>query len=690
MDNKLYKLMNWPEIESVIYSECDHPFDILGKHEVQGGFLIQAFFPGANAVYIHNLSLDKDILCEKVDEEGFFACYIPSKTDFSYTYKVDYNESKISEYPEVYSYKPMFWLNLEDKLKAGVFYDSYRYLGAHFGERKGILGTEFMVFAPNAARVSVVGDFNNWDGRLYQMERLNDIGVFGIFLPGITPGNLYKFEIKLRNGLTFLKRDPYAFSFEKGTGDASRVIEDHEWEIIKYKRCTISNDATLLNISLEAFSKNYGDYKETATALISLANELGFDGILFNDFGFCANKEVTDFGKLSFFSVCPDVFRIKDLKLMMDMLHASGLKVMSVIDLSGFLPDNGGLKGFDGTNIFERDEVISKNLLTFNLESLYTRNYLISACDYFVKVLSLDGIAIGGIDRLLYLDYDREDNSWSPNIYGGNESLGGVELIKHLNSILHKRYTNLCTIALNSYASYNLTKSLDEDGLGFDAKICSYFDEDLIAFANMGESEKKESFGKLTNTTVNMFCERFYVSFLNKDYGFKDDSLVYNCDDNVLIKKRIRMLISYLYMYPGRKCISFSEFSDSRHKVMVKELNSLYKNFCFEGLNDDSVDSFKWINAVDSESLVIAFERIADNGRYLIISNFSLEDKKYNLLDVEGEYRQIFCSDASEYGGNTFITEKVEISKPLKASSKHSALTVSIPAETLLVYEKMP
>ncbi len=687
MDNKLYRLMNWPEIESVVYSECDHPENILGEKQVNGGYLIQCFYPGAESVSVFNFHTEKEILMERVDEEGFFAAFIPSKTPISYEYIVKYENDEAVRKPEVYKYIPMFWTNLQEKLEGGIFYDSYRYFGAHFVERKGILGVEFLCYAPSALRVSVVGDFNNWDGRINQMCKISDAGVFGLFIPGVQTGSLYKFEIKLQSGLTFLKRDPFALSIEKGKGDASRIIEEPEWEMVKYKRKPLDSKFSLLNISLKDFCKEGLKTEEAAEKIINALSS-GFNGVLFNDLSFCEGKDVTGYGKLSFYAVDPDILRLKEIVKIVDLLHEKGIRVFSTIDASAFLPDNGGLRGFDGTKLYEGENKEIDGLLSFDFNKAYIRNYIISACDYFVKILSLDGLCIDGLDRILYLDFGIFDGSYIPNMYGGNENVNGFELIKHLNSILHKRYSNLITIAAGSLSSNNLTDSLEDNGLGFDYKLHAQFDKDLFEYLSADFDKRSELHSVLTYSPVYIYCERFILSFLNKDYGNKITDLYKLLPGSESEKQaQVRLLISYTYLHPGRKCLNLID-EGPEILALLKALNCMYAGPDSENFEDDSEASFKWVNAIDSKHSVISFIRKSKNKEILVVANFKNVEQSINIGVEKGTYKESFSSSLIKFGGSDKIVGRPKQSRPLKADGKKDALSVKIAPLTLLIFEK--
>lgn len=683
--------MNWPEIEEVVYSECDRPQDILGMHPVKGGFIIQAFLPYAENVSVRSLSNGKVFPMEKVDEEGFFAVFISGKAKIAYEYDVTMPDGSVKTLPEVYHYIPQFWLNLLDKFKSGTFYDSYKYFGAHFCERKGVLGTEFMVYAKNASRVSVVGDFNGWDGRVHQMCRLNDEGIFGLFIPGVLVGALYKFEIKLHNGLTFLKRDPYALSIEKGKGDAGRVIEDPKWETVKFKRSSLKPTLSLVNLSLRDLVEKFGEGQKLSNQIVSFVKEFGYDAVLFEDFGFCNDKSICKFGKPSFFAVCPEVMRLNALVELTDALHEFGIKVFSTVDISGFLPDDNGLRGFDGSWIYEKDDCLIDGIMDFNMDYPYVRNYLISVCDYFVKILSLDGLCIGGTDRILYLNYKKEEGSYTPNIYGGCESVSGFEFFKELNGLLHQKYSNIITIAKDSLVSNTLTSSLEDNGLGFDFKIHTQFDRDLFEYLKNPFAKRSHHHSEITYSPVYIHCEKFILSYLYSLFGTSKAEMQKTLPGNKEEKEKgFRLAVSYLFLHPGRKLLPYFDSSDETTVNIVKELNRLYHEVDSLGEDDDSDDCFEWINAIDSENSVVSFMRRYKNEELLVICNFSNKDINYSLGVKKGCYKEIFTSDHSKFGGKSRLSGKAKEAVASKKDGMKYTLTVKVSSLSLHVYEKTP
>lgn len=679
MDNKFYKLMNWPEIESVVYSEAEHPERILGCHQFPQGFLIQCFFPGSDRVFLYNRLTNEELPMEKVDEEGFYALLYPGKTAFSYYYIVEKAGEIRQKYEECYSYIPQFWGTLSEKLDGGILYEAYRYFGAHFCERKGVLGTEFITYAPGALRVSVVGSFNDWDGRIHQMCRITDSGVFAIFIPGLTTGSLYKYEIKLPNSLTYLKRDPFSRSLEKGPFDACAVVSDDEWETPS-KHITIDNSKMCLgDFSIHDLFNTHKDVRNVTNALLNECKNLNLDGCIINDITECRNKDVTD---KTVSLMCPDPEILdKDLiKELVQSLHSEGIFAVISLNLSSYSADEFGLKGFDGTSLYGNDDKLIDNGLTFNFESRFLKNYLISVCDYYVKILGFDGVAVLGTDRIMYLDYGKSEHEWTPNIYGGNENVGGFDFLKHLNSILHKRNPGIITISGDSYASNFLTSSLEEGGAGFDYKIDCTFDTEIINYLSQNSEEKSANHSDVTNSFVNIFNEEYIVTLPVRRYTDGEKSVFSKSVSNQ--EDSLKLLNGLIFSRPGSKLIFSGMGYSEEYLSNLQKMIEIYKSPVYPA--DNSKDSFEWLDAVTSEPSVMAFARKNEDNKLLCFFNFSDEPVNYCIGVNDNEYKLIF--DSKGVAENEGIIVKACVKR---TAGKTKTLTVDMKPMSYQIYCKM-
>lgn len=288
MDNKLYKLMNWPAIEEIVYSECDHPHDLLGPHKAGSQMLVQAFYPGAVEMTLQLVKSGREYPMDMADEEGFFAVLIPEKELGAYCYVATDQDGNVVRVQDHYRHTPMITKKDTEKFDAGIHYTIYEKLGAHPCTLDGEEGTYFAVWAPNAMRVSVVGDFNRWDGRAHQMRRLWDSGIFELFIPQVGVGSIYKFEIKARGGLTFLKSDPYGNAAQLRPDNASVVadIGHFTWEDEEFIRerkefqggnAPVSVYEMYMGSFLEPREgEPYANYRDIAPKVVAYVKEMGY------------------------------------------------------------------------------------------------------------------------------------------------------------------------------------------------------------------------------------------------------------------------------------------------------------------------------------------------------------------------------------------------------------------------------
>ena len=287
MNEKLYRLMNWPEIEAIIYSEEDDPHRLLGPHREGNATVVQAFYPGAVSMEL-KLPGQKTVEMEQADEAGYYAALVGGKEIGSYTLKASLEDGTTEEFEDPYRFAPVITKEDTARFAAGIHYEAYRILGAHMMTIDKTQGVHFAVWAPNALRVSVVGDFNHWDGRRHQMRRLWDSGIFEIFIPGVREGENYKFELKLKGGLTYLKADPYAFGQQLRPDTASVVRsidgfawEDEAWILARENSCPEKEPMSVYEMYLGSFAKpedgrRYYNYREFAPKVISYVKEMGY------------------------------------------------------------------------------------------------------------------------------------------------------------------------------------------------------------------------------------------------------------------------------------------------------------------------------------------------------------------------------------------------------------------------------
>ena len=483
MTDKLYDLMDWPAIETVVYSEADKPQDILGIFQLKKGILIQTYQPKATGIKVR-LKGDKKLYpMEMVDENGFFAAYLPGKKKKDYTLLIE-EKSKVREIVDPYCFEDVFENEDLMKFSKGIHYQVYELLGAHPMKINEIPGVYFSVWVPNAMRVSVVGDFNQWDGRYHQMKRVGDSDVFELFIPQAQEGELYKFEIKLSGGIIVLKTDPYASKFQVRPDSCSvigaaeeYVWRDEQWMQERKDKDVHSNPLSIYELHLGSFKrknkKGFYNYRELAPLVIEQVKRLNMTHVEIMPVMEHLLDESWGYETTGYYAPTSRYGDANDFKCFVDELHQAGIGVILDWVPAHFPKNADGLTMFNGYPLYEPTQPDKREhkrwgTYAFDYGRNEVSNFLIANGLYWVEKFHADGLRVDAVSPMLYLDYDRSEGEWTPNMYGGNENLEAIEFIKHLNSIMKKRNPNVIMIAEESTLFGNITKPLEEEGLGFD------------------------------------------------------------------------------------------------------------------------------------------------------------------------------------------------------------------------------
>ena len=455
MDKKLYDLMDWAGVEAIVYSEEDHPENYLGPHQTEDGITIQAFFPDAKEAKVKVNGVKKMYPMDLEDEAGYFAVLIPGKKIPEYSILVTYENGTVEEHKDPYSFAPQITEKEAKKFNAGICYDIYKKLGAHPMNINGTDGVYFAVWAPNAMRVSVVGDFNLWDGRKLPMRRFGESGIFELFVPGLACGSIYKYEIKAKGGLTYLKADPYANAAELRPNTASIVTDlsdftwsDDSWMEERKKTSTKDKPMFIYELHLGSFKKPEDDrifynYRELAPMIADYVKEMGYTHIellpiMEHPFDGSWGYQVT-----GYYAPTSRYGTPQDFMYFMNYMHEQGIGVILDWVPAHFPRDTFGLSSFDGTCLYEHYDPRQGShphwgTLIYNYGRPEVSNFLIANALFWKNVYHADGIRMDAVASMLYLDYGKNDGEWVANIYGGHENLEAVEFFKHLNSIFKK------------------------------------------------------------------------------------------------------------------------------------------------------------------------------------------------------------------------------------------------------------
>lgn len=701
MTKKLYKMMNWPVIEEIIYSESQDPHATLGPHVQGNGTLIQAFFPGAQKV---TLQLTKDMAekeMELADDDGFFAVWLPVKNVGAYRYIVSYENGSVETMQDAYRHECLITAEDEEKFAMGVHYTVYEKLGAHPLNLDGEDGVYFAVWAPNALRVSTVGDFNHWDGRVHQMRKLPS-GIFEIFIPGVKAGDNYKYEIKLKTELTYLKADPYGNAAQLRPETASVVadLRNFKWEDKEFikKRKTFQKEnapISVYELYLGSFlapkdDEEYANYREIADKLIPYVKEMGYTHVELMPVMEHPLDASWGYQVIGYYAPTARYGTPEDFMYFVNELHKAGIGVILDWVPAHFPRDIYGLSSFDGTCLYENPDEQRRShphwgTLVFDYGRPEVSNYLIANALFWVEKFHADGIRMDAVASMLYLDYGRNPGEWTANIYGGNENLEAVELIKHLNSMMGKRNPGVLRIAEESTAWPMVTGSLEDGGLGFDLKWNMGWMNDYLDYIKYDPYFRSHHHSELTFSMIYAYSEKFMLVFSHDEAVHGKSSMLGKMPGEREQKfANLRLTYAYMFTHPGRKLLfmgqdigEFSEWNEMRqtewellkypdHKGMaalVKKLNELYttKPALYEW--DDKPEGFAWINSINSAENLLTFMRRTRKKESLLVvaANFSGVEKQVKIgVPYEGSYKEILNTDAEEFGGSGMINKRAK------------------------------
>ena len=723
MNNRLYKLMNWPRIEGIIYSEEDSPHEILGPHAAGKSVLFQTFQPGAESVSVITEDGKKHKM-EMVDEAGYFAYLLAGKIPDNYEYEVTREDESI-RIKDAYQFKTGLTQNDVEKFNAGIHYTIYEKLGAHVMTSGKVQGTHFAVWAPNAVRVSVVGDFNHWDGRMHQMSRNAESGVFEIFVPDVKPGDCYKYELKAKGGLTYLKADPYAFGQQLRPDSASVVREldyawkDRKWMKEREKKQQENSPVSVYELYLGSFKKSdtgeYLNYRELASEIVRYVQETGYTHVELMPVMEHPLDASWGYQVIGYYAPTARYGSAEDFMFFVDTLHQAGIGVILDWVPAHFPRDTYGLAQFDGTCLYEHADPRQGahphwGTLIYNYGRPQVSNYLIANALYWVEKYHVDGIRMDAVASMLYLDYGKNDGEWVANIYGGHENLEAMELLKHLNSVMKKRNPGVFMIAEESTAWPKITGKVEEDGLGFDLKWNMGFMNDFLTYIGYDPYFRAHHHNELTFSMIYAYSENFMLVFSHDEVVHGKSTMIGKMP-GVLEDKFANLRLTYAYMmtHPGKKLLfmgqdiaEFKEFDEMRetewgllscdgHKgvhELIKDLNKLYKEKPALYALDTHPEGFEWINCISPEKCMVSFLRKTQkkNDTLVVAVNFANAEQEFVIgVPYEGKYTEILNTDDERYGGlgrvngEAKFAEEVEIDgKPYSFKMMSAPLSASI------------
>lgn len=686
------------ELKSIVSARCGLPQEFLGMHKCKGGIVVRAYIVNAKSCHLVDLrkSARKSAEMEKLDPSGFFELFIKgARKPFPYRFRVERYDGEIREFADAYSFPPsltdeeLYLFGLGDDRKV------YEHLGSHLREIDGVKGTAFAVWAPTARRVSVVGDFDEWDGRYFPMRPLETSGVWEIFIPGVGEGAKYKYEILAANNDTpFLKSDPYAVRFEPPPHNSSVVCDifgygwsDEKWIKNRMETDWAKKPVSVYEVHLGSWKRVPEDgfrplsYAEIGRQLAEYCVQMNFTHVEFMPLTEYPFDGSWGYQVTGFYAPTHRYGSPREFMEMVDVLHQNGIGVIMDWVPAHFPRDAFALAGFDGSCLYEHEDPrLGANpdwgTLCFNYGRKEVANFLLGSALAWLDRFHIDGLRFDAVASMLYLNFSRDN--WIPNKYGGSENLDAIDFLKHVNSVIHSDYPGTITIAEESTTFAGVTKPVGEGGLGFDFKWNLGWMHDTLDYLKEDPINRKYHHNKMTFPSMFQFTEKFMLVYSHDEVVHGKSPMVGKMgsgywDDKIAT---LRALYAYMWMWPGKKTLFMGDEIAQGHewrydeslewsllkyiqhegvRESVRDVAKLYLSDAELAENDFNSIGFEWINADDGDNSVFSFLRFTSDGKrcYATVSNFTpVEQRAYRLgLPCGGVWKEVLNTDAKTYGG---------------------------------------
>ena len=684
-------------IHAILDASHGDPFGVLGMHQAGEKLVVRVFRPDARAVTVRDTGPSgASYPALQVHPDGFFEAVLEG-VDERFPYTLDFTAHDGQQWTERDSYSIGVLLGEVDLhlFSEGQHWQLYEKLGAHLREVDGVAGTSFHVWAPNAQRVSVVGEFNGWDGRRNPMRKLLGCGVWEIFMPGVEEGAHYKFEVKQAHGAVVLKSDPFAFFGQHGTETSSLVFDlkryawsDAEWMKARSAKEWHRTPMSIYEVHLGSWQRkaDEGDrflsYRELADTLLPYVIVMGYTHIELmpvaeHPFEGSWGYQVTGyFAPTSRFGN-PDEFRY-----FVDRCHQAGIGIILDWVPGHFPKDVHGLAEFDGTDLYEHadprlGEHMDWGTLIFNFGRNEVRNFLIANALFWLDEYHIDGLRVDAVASMLYLDYSRQPGEWIPNIYGGRENLDAIYFLKRFNEVCYERFPGIVTIAEESTAWPGVSRPTYLGGLGFGLKWNMGWMHDFLSYMQKEPVHRRFHQGEITFSLIYAFHEHFVLVLSHDEVVHGKRSLLDKMPGDEWQKfANLRMFYAWMYAHPGKKLLfmggEFGQWREWNHnqsldwhlcerpeheglKRLVQHLNWVYKSEPALFDQDDTYAGFEWIDFHDSDNSVIAFMRKSRTGDIIafVINATPVVREAYRVgVNGDGWWEEIINTDSETYGGS--------------------------------------
>jgi len=721
------KTFQFNEDQQRIMQASHHdPFNYLGLHRQTGSASFRVFAPHSKELFF---SSPKKSLT-RIDGSDFFE-WVGNSGDISDHEKITRVDDKgeQSEFYDPYSFPAQindFDLHLFGE---GKHWHIYRLLGAHCKTINGISGVLFATWAPSAERVSVIGDFNQWDGRTHAMRNRGSSGVWELFIPGLHHHDLYKFEIRTHSsGKVTSKIDPYAAEYEQRPKTACVINrpsefewDDQSWMQARQEQDWLHAPMSIYEVHLGSWQRdeqgNFLNYRDLASRMIDYIQQTGFTHIELLPITEHPLDDSWGYQTTGYFAPTSRFGSPDDFRYFVDSLHQAGIGVILDWVPAHFPKDEHALARFDGSALYEHEdprkgEHPDWGTLIYNFGRNEVKNFLLSSALFWLEEFHLDGLRVDAVASMLYLDYSRENEDWIPNIHGGNENLEAIEFLRELNTVTHSEHPGTMVIAEESTAWPQVTRPVNLGGLGFSMKWNMGWMHDSLNYMQKDPVHRHFHHSQLTFGLLYLFSENFVLPFSHDEVVHGKGPMVYKMPgDDWQRFANLRLLYTYMFTYPGKKLIfmgsEFAQTSEWNHhkalqwfliehdshqkmKQLVSDLNHLYRNRKALYQHDFEPHGFEWIDCNDSDQSVLSYLRRADDEIIITLLNFTPVPRENYRIGVPeaGEYEEILNSDSSYYDGSNLGNSKPLTAEHSEWMGRPYSLTLTLPPLAGLVLVK--
>ena len=726
------------ELASFIEAKNGNPHTFLGMHKLKKGrgqsVVVRAFIREAAKCEVIELATGNATELALLAPEGFFEGSIVGHTEiFRYQLRATLHTGEIRQFYDPYSFLPTLGdLDLH-LFNEGTDHFIYKKLGAHVRTVEGVPGVAFAVWAPSARRVSVVGNFNHWDGRYQPMRPLGASGVWELFIPSLAEWEFYKFEIYDQQGHLHLKTDPYGTYFEAPPNNASvvydtrkHVWQDQAWmEQRKTNAGQIDQPMSVYELHLGSWKRKVADanrcfsYRELAPMLADYVVEMGFTHVEImpvaeHPFDGSWGYQVT-----GFFAPTQRFGSPEDFSFFIDHLHQRGIGVLLDWVPAHFPRDSFALAEFDGSHLYEHADPRQGahqdwGTLIFNYGRNEVRCFLVASALAWLDRYHIDGLRVDAVASMLYLDYSRKEGEWIPNKFGGRENLEAIDFLRQTNDLVHQYFPGVLMIAEESTSFGGVSKPTKDGGLGFDLKWNMGWMHDTLRFFEKEPIHRKWHQNDLTFGMLYQYAENFVSVFSHDEVTHGKASMLYKMGAWHIPEKaaNLRALYAHMWAWPGKKLLFMgSEFGQSNEwnyttgldwhlcqyldhegiRLLVRDLNALYRAEPVLSLNDFNPQGFRWIACYDSDASVLAYLRCDpfEQTMFAVVGNFTPVIRKDYRIGVprKGFWKEILNSNSQYYGGSGLGNDGGKPTVDISADGQNQSLNLTLPPLSTTIFK---